>query len=85
VRPRVVDGIETGSSLLDVSEGNWVINVGSTGQPRDGDPRACYAILDLVTGMYEARRVAYDFKATGDKIRAAELPEVLSSRLALGR
>jgi diadenosine tetraphosphatase ApaH/serine/threonine PP2A family protein phosphatase len=62
-----------------------VVNVGSVGQPRDGDARACYALLDTDTGLYEARRVAYDFVTAGVKIRSAHLPEILSSRLALGR
>ena len=80
---RIVDGIHTGT--LDLSQGRWVVNVGSVGQPRDGDPRACFAILDTETGHYEARRVAYNVEATQAKIRAAGLPEVLSARLAIGR
>lgn len=80
---RVVDGIHLAHA--DLSKGNWVVNVGSAGQPRDGDPRACCAILDTETGQYEARRVAYDYQSTGGKIIAAGLPEILSSRLAVGR
>ncbi len=78
-----VDGIE--HTELDVSAGRWVINVGSVGQPRDGDPRACYGVVDLDAGRYEAYRIPYDVEAAAAKIRAAGLPEVLSARLALGR
>lgn len=80
---RVVDGI--GEHELDLSEGTWVINVGSAGQPRDGDPRACFAVLDTERGLYRAHRVAYNFGAAGAKILAAGLPEILSARLAMGR
>ena len=80
---RVIDG--TTEKTLDLSKGRWVVNVGSVGQPRDGDPRACYALLDTDSGAFETRRVAYDFVTTGAKIRAAQLPEILSTRLALGR
>jgi diadenosine tetraphosphatase ApaH/serine/threonine PP2A family protein phosphatase len=80
---QIVDGIQR--SEFDLSSGRWVVNVGSVGQPRDGDPRACFAILDTESGRYEARRVAYEVAATQAKIRAAALPEVLSARLALGR
>jgi diadenosine tetraphosphatase ApaH/serine/threonine PP2A family protein phosphatase len=53
------------------------------GQPRDGDARACYAILeeDRVTW----RRVQYDFRPTQKKIREVGLPEALARRLELGR
>lgn len=80
---QIVDGLQ--QSAADLSRGRWVVNVGSVGQPRDGDPRACFAVLDTETGRYEAHRVAYDLVSTGDKIREAKLPAVLSSRLALGR
>lgn len=80
---RVVDGVS--EHELDLSAGAWVINVGSVGQPRDGDPRACFAVLDTDTGLYRAHRIAYDYAATGAKIVAAGLPEILSTRLALGR
>lgn len=65
-------------------EGKYFINVGSTGQPRDGDNRACYAILeeDQVTWV----RVPYDYRATMEKILATgALSEILARRLAIGK
>ena len=62
-----------------------IINVGSVGQPRDDDPRACYAIYDTDTQAVELRRIEYDIESAQAKIRKAGLPDVLASRLALGR
>lgn len=60
------------------------VNVGSTGQPRDGDPRACYAILEDEQVTWH--RIAYDFRATQQKIlETGALSEVLARRLALGK
>ncbi|HUR29083.1 MAG TPA: metallophosphoesterase family protein [Planctomycetota bacterium] len=60
------------------------INVGSVGQPRDGDNRACYAVLEEKQITWH--RVAYDFQATAEKIlRTGALSEVLARRLALGK
>ena len=61
-----------------------LMNVGSVGQPRDEDPRAAYAIFDTDTGEASIHRVAYDIASAQRKILEAGLPEVLSSRLALG-
>jgi len=62
----------------------YFINVGSVGQPRDGDPRACYAILD--DGTVRFRRVEYPFEETARKIYAiAELDDFLGDRLRDGR
>ncbi len=63
----------------------YYINVGSVGQPRDGDSRAAYAIYDLAQNVVELRRVEYDIKATQEKIRAAGLPERAATRLEIGR
>jgi diadenosine tetraphosphatase ApaH/serine/threonine PP2A family protein phosphatase len=62
----------------------YFINVGSVGQPRDGDPRASYVIYDLDSKEVVFRRVAYDFQVTQKKILDAGLPERLAQRLALG-
>jgi diadenosine tetraphosphatase ApaH/serine/threonine PP2A family protein phosphatase len=63
-------------------DGPCVMNVGSTGQPRDGDPRACFAVVD---GMQvEIHRVPYDFRRTQQKILAAGLHPALAERLARG-
>jgi diadenosine tetraphosphatase ApaH/serine/threonine PP2A family protein phosphatase len=63
----------------------YVINPGSVGQPRDGDPRASFAILDTQAKMLTIRRVAYDIAGAQRKIREANLPELLAYRLAVGR
>jgi diadenosine tetraphosphatase ApaH/serine/threonine PP2A family protein phosphatase len=63
----------------------YLINVGSVGQPRDGDPRASYCIYDTVSNEVELRRVEYDIAGTQAAIRAAGLPEKLAERLNVGR
>lgn len=63
----------------------YLINPGSVGQPRDGDPRAAYAIVDVPAGRVELVRLAYDVHTAQDKIRRAGLPEPLADRLAAGR
>ena len=71
---------------LTVEKGKkYFINVGSVGQPRDGDSRAGYVIYDLEAGTIELRRLEYDFEKTQAKILNAGLPERLANRLALGR
>ncbi|MBI2767846.1 MAG: metallophosphoesterase family protein [Chloroflexi bacterium] len=61
------------------------INPGGAGQPRDGDPRACYALLDTGNLTVRFHRVAYDIAATQELMAAAGLPEPLIRRLARGR
>ena len=68
-----------------VAGSKHLINPGSVGQPRDGDPRAAYAILDEDTRRVEMFRVAYALDDAQDKIVRAGLPEVLAQRLAVGR
>lgn len=62
-----------------------LINVGSVGQPRDGDPAARYLLLDTDRRSYRRRRVDYPIARTQQRMRAAGLPEVLWRRLELGR
>jgi len=62
----------------------YLVNVGSVGQPRDRDPRACYAIWDREARSVTVRRVAYDLRAAAAKILAAGLPRPLAERLAHG-
>ncbi len=62
-----------------------LVNCGSVGQPRDGDPRAAYGIADTDAGTVTIKRVVYDVAAAQTKILAAGLPEVLAQRLAMGR
>jgi diadenosine tetraphosphatase ApaH/serine/threonine PP2A family protein phosphatase len=62
-----------------------LVNCGAVGQPRDGDPRAAYGILDTSTRTVTLLRVAYDIHAAQAKILAAGLPATLANRLAVGR
>ncbi len=61
-----------------------IINPGSVGQPRDGDPRAAYLLLDTEQRTFEHRRVGYDIAETQRKMRAVELPKRLILRLEVG-
>jgi diadenosine tetraphosphatase ApaH/serine/threonine PP2A family protein phosphatase len=63
----------------------YLVNVGSVGQPRDGDPRACCATYDTRTRLMSTHRLEYDIAKAQDKIRGAGLPEFLAERLAAGR
>lgn len=62
----------------------WLIIPGSAGQPRDGNPAACYALLDEAASALTFQRVPYDHESAGAKIRAADLPQRLASRLEDG-
>jgi diadenosine tetraphosphatase ApaH/serine/threonine PP2A family protein phosphatase len=66
-------------------DGAYLINPGSVGQPRDGDRRAAFSLFDSEAYEIVHRRVEYDYEATRRKIDAAGLPEVLGSRLLVGR
>jgi diadenosine tetraphosphatase ApaH/serine/threonine PP2A family protein phosphatase len=78
--------IPSGNDAVRIPEAPKVlINVGSVGQPRDGDPRACYVIYSPQRNALEFRRVPYNFKATRRKIVRAKLPLFSAQRLALGR
>jgi predicted phosphodiesterase len=74
-----------GDDLLDVSAGEWLINPGSTGQPRDGDPRAAWLVLDTAAWTAEWRRSEYDIGGAQAAIRAAHLPDSLAERLQRGQ
>ena len=63
----------------------YLINAGSIGQPRDGDPRAGYGVLDDEAREIRLYRVAYPIQRAQQKIMAAGLPASLANRLALGR
>jgi len=66
-------------------DGRYLVNCGSVGQPRDGDPRAAYAIVDTDARTLTVFRVEYDVSTAQAKIIAAGLPEVLAQRLGMGR
>ena len=63
----------------------YFVNVGSVGQPRDGNPKAAYVIYDLDEGSIEIRRLDYDILKAQKKIIAAGLPQRLADRLAVGK
>jgi diadenosine tetraphosphatase ApaH/serine/threonine PP2A family protein phosphatase len=63
----------------------YLVNVGSVGQPRDGDPRAAFALLDTDARSVALHRVEYPIAVAQEKILAADLPAYLAARLARGR
>ena len=84
--PREARGWQAGAGTrLEIGEGRWLINPGSVGQPRDGDPRAAW--LELDTDAWEAtyHRVGYDVERAATAIEEAGLPEHLGRRLFVGR
>jgi diadenosine tetraphosphatase ApaH/serine/threonine PP2A family protein phosphatase len=70
---------------LDLTEGEWLINPGSVGQPRDGDPRAAWLELDLDGLNATFARTDYDIAGAAAAIRAARLPDSLAERLEYGQ
>jgi len=70
---------------LDLTEGEWLVNPGSVGQPRDGDPRAAWIELDLDEWQAVYRRTEYDIDGAAAAIRAARLPDSLAERLLYGQ
>jgi diadenosine tetraphosphatase ApaH/serine/threonine PP2A family protein phosphatase len=75
-------GIAPGGTEADLGEARWLLNPGSVGQPRDGDPRAAYLLLE--PGRATFRRVEYPLERTQAEMREAGLPEPLVERLAHG-
>jgi diadenosine tetraphosphatase ApaH/serine/threonine PP2A family protein phosphatase len=69
----------------DLSAGEWIVNPGSVGQPRDGDPRAAWLLLDTTAWTAEWRRTQYDIAGAAASIRAARLPDSLAERLEYGQ
>ena len=73
-------------SRLQLHEGSkYLVNPGAVGQPRDGDPRAAYAIVDTGPRHVELFRLTYPVEQAQAKVMRAGLPEALARRLALGR
>jgi predicted phosphodiesterase len=70
---------------VDLSEGEWLVNPGSVGQPRDGDPRAAWLELDDEAWAAIFRRTEYDIAGAATAIRAARLPDSLAERLFYGQ
>jgi diadenosine tetraphosphatase ApaH/serine/threonine PP2A family protein phosphatase len=69
----------------DLTGGDWILNPGAVGQPRDGDPRAAWLLLDLEAWTASWRRVEYDIEHAADAIREAGLPPALADRLYYGQ
>jgi diadenosine tetraphosphatase ApaH/serine/threonine PP2A family protein phosphatase len=70
---------------LDLADGDWLLNPGGAGQPRDGDPRAAWLLLDTQANVATWRRAEYDIAAAQSAIRAARLPDSLAERLQYGQ
>ena len=87
-RGGVIAGRDGGTAAVGVEEfgrgDRYLVNVGSVGQPRDGDSRACYVIYDDAAEAVEFVRVEYDVDAAAEKIRRAGLPGMLADRLYQG-
>jgi diadenosine tetraphosphatase ApaH/serine/threonine PP2A family protein phosphatase len=76
-------GLAPEATVVDLAAGRWLLNPGSVGQPRDGDPRAAYLLLE--PGRRASfHRVKYPIDRTQDEIRERGLPEALAARLAQG-
>jgi predicted phosphodiesterase len=78
-------GLAPDGTTLELAGARWLLNPGSVGQSRDGDPRAAYLVLDLDARRASFHRVAYDIERTQAEMRAAGLPEQLSERLSIGQ
>ena len=77
-------GLAKGGSELELTGGRYLLNPGSVGQPRDGDPRAAYLVIDLESRHAHFRRIPYDIEQTQAEIRERGLPDALAERLACG-
>ncbi len=84
VEGRLQGDLAPGGSEVALPDGRWLLNPGSVGQPRDGDPRAAWLELDLPSGQARFRRTPYDIAHTQAEIRERDLPEPLAQRLAHG-
>ena len=80
----VQGGLAPADAGVALDAGRWLLNPGSVGQPRDGDPRAAWLLLDLSAGAGSFRRTSYDVERTQAEIHAAGLPPALATRLASG-
>jgi len=78
-------GLAPAGTAVGLAGTRRLLNPGSVGQPRDGDPRAAWLDLDLGAGSAVFHRVEYDIERTQAEIRGAGLPDVLADRLAFGQ
>jgi predicted phosphodiesterase len=80
------EGAQVGAGTkLDIGEGSWLLNPGSVGQPRDGDPRAAWLVLDTSGWTASYRRSEYEIERAAESIAAAGLPDHLGKRLFVGQ
>jgi len=80
---RISGGVALAGSEVEL-EGRWLLNPGSVGQPRDGDPRAAWLLLDLDRGLAAFRRAPYAIEQTQAEMRKLGLPAPLAARLERG-
>jgi len=79
----VAGGLAPAGTKVDLS-GRWLLNPGSVGQPRDGDPRAAWLLLDLERRFAQFHRVAYPVERTQEEMKERGLPRALAARLERG-
>jgi predicted phosphodiesterase len=80
---QVLGGLAPAGSKVEL-DGRWLLNPGAVGQPRDGDPRAAWLLLDLERKSAAFRRVEYAIAETQSEMRERGLPPALAARLAHG-
>ena len=78
-------GLAPNGTDVELGDARWLLNPGSVGQPRDGDPRAAFLVLDRGARTAGFRRVPYDVERTQAEMRDAGLPELLAARLGVGQ
>jgi predicted phosphodiesterase len=78
-------GLAEAGREVDLANGRYLLNPGSVGQPRDGDPRASFLLLDLDARRARFERVDYDIARTQAEMADAGLPATLAARLSLGQ
>jgi len=76
--------LEPKTTKLDLTHDRYIVNVGSVGQPRDGDPRLCFVIFDPQEATVEYVRLQYNIDKTAEEIRKVGLPDYLANRLYRG-
>lgn len=84
VKDGAIKGIPLQRLLIEANK-KYFINVGSVGQPRDGDWHASYCVYSPTERLVQLRRIEYDINTAQDKIVAAGLPQRLADRLAMGK
>jgi predicted phosphodiesterase len=77
-------GLAPAGTEPELGRGRWLLNPGSVGQPRDGDARAAWLLIDMGAGRAAFRRIPYPIEQTQAEIQARMLPPTLAARLAHG-